>query len=66
MKFLKLHYKEGGREFLINAAIIAGVEINGTFEKGSILTLTTLDAKGEQKYETAEETFTEIEGVLLG
>jgi hypothetical protein len=63
--FLKLHYtSEPGREFLINVAAIAGIEINGTPDKGCVLTLTTPDKDGEPKYETVRETFEEIERAL--
>lgn len=71
MKFLRLHYAsnigacERGRAFLINAAIIAGVEVNGTPEKGCVLTLTTVDKDGESKVETVLETFDEIERMLI-
>jgi hypothetical protein len=59
--FLRLHYTaEPGREFLVNVSSIAGVEINGNKYKGSVLTLTTLDTEGEQRYETVQESFDEI------
>lgn len=64
--FLKLHYtSEPGREFLINANVIAGVEINGTEDKGSVLTLTTLDKDGEPKYETVREKYDDIKRWLF-
>lgn len=63
--FLLLHYtSEPGREFLVNVNVIAGIEINGTAEKGSVLTLTTPDKDGEPKYETVREPLDEI-GRLL-
>lgn len=61
MKFIRLHYRESGREFLINPAVIAGVEINGTTEEGCVLTLTYVGgAEGEQKCEVVKEAFDEI------
>ena len=63
--FLKLHYtSEPGREFLINTNVIAGVEINGTLDKGSVLTLTTPDKDGEPKYECVRERFDDIATML--
>lgn len=58
--FLRLHYKESGREFLVNVNAIAGVEINGTAYQGSVLTLTVMDEDGEQRYEIVKESFDEI------
>lgn len=62
MKFLSLHYKTSGKKFLINTSIIAGVEMNGEPENGSVLTLTT----PEQRYEIVKEQFDEISGLLWG
>lgn len=61
--FLKLTYtSEPGREFLVNVSVIAGVEINGTEDKGSVLTLTTESGHvGEPRYECVRERFDEIE-----
>lgn len=67
--FLKLHYKDSGREFLINTNVIAGVEMNGTEEQGCVLTLTLPQWDGErgcdvQKYETVREPFDELTRLL--
>lgn len=66
MKFLKLHYRESGKAFLINTAVIAGVEVNGPADNGCVLTLTTVDEEGQQRYEQVRESFEEIEGLLIG
>jgi hypothetical protein len=64
--FLSLHYtSEPGREFMINVAALAGIEINGTEDKGCVLTLMYPDKDGEPKYETVRETFAEIQLRLL-
>jgi hypothetical protein len=65
--FLKLHYtSEPGREFLVNVNTIAGVEINGTEDKGCVLTLTLPEWDGERgcnvpKFECVRERFDDIE-----
>lgn len=64
MSFLKLHYSKSGQEFLINTAVIAGVEINGTPDKGCVLTLTIQDTNGMQRDEQVKETFEELERAL--
>jgi hypothetical protein len=64
MKFLKLHYREGGREFLINTYAIAGIEINGKPESGCVITLVSVDQKGEPRHEVVSETLEEIERML--
>jgi hypothetical protein len=57
--FIELHYTSG-RQFLVNVDTIAGVEINGTAEKGCVVTLTTFDDDGGPRYETVRETYNEI------
>jgi hypothetical protein len=64
MSFLKLHYSKSGQEFLINTAVIAGVEINGLPENGCVLTLTITDSDGKQRDEQVKETFEDLERVL--
>jgi hypothetical protein len=63
--FLKLHYtSEPGREFLVNVSAIAGVEINGTPDKGCVLTMKYPDKEGDPKYECVREKFEDIERAL--
>lgn len=63
--FLKLHYaSEPFREFLVNIDVIAGVEINGMPDNGSVLTLTTIDEDGDQCCECVRETFEDIARAL--
>jgi hypothetical protein len=62
--FLKLHYKESGREFLVNINAIDGIEINGSVEHGCVLTIASIQG-GERAHETVAETFQDIERWLL-
>lgn len=57
--FLRLHYKESGREFLVNVNAIDGIEINGQPDLGCVLTIASVQG-GERSYEIVSETFNEI------
>lgn len=59
--FLKLHYKDSGREFLVNVNAIDGIEINGTVRQGCVLTIAAVTgAGGERSHEIVRETFDDI------
>ena len=64
--FIKLHYKESGRQFLVNVNAIDGIEINGTPDQGCVLTIASVDGVdgGKRSHESVAERFDEIERTL--